>query len=843
MSRVLLLCLLFVTGCSFLPENPPPVMDERVKAETIPGRVFIGPEFWANRLQDWRKLPDGKLQCVNEGTHRTLHLLTHRVTDESVNLEMSITVDAVKSDMTSKAGFLIGAGAENLDYRAAAMVMKSLGPNFGTICGVENKKLVIRDHETGVEAWSKEVFEFPVVLQLKLDGNSVKLEAKKGANVVATTSFNALPKSSYLGNIALLSHKGHFTFDKWTIKGSKIDVDHKRTAGPVISTQYTLSNKIMKLTAQLMPVGKNSAKFVTLERKNKDSWEKITDAPLIIPGYTATFKIKDWNTANDTQVRVKYNLDGKAHYYEGLIVKEPLNKGEVVVAAFTGNHNMQRGLQADGYSWSEENLWFPHNDIINNVKKHGADVLFFSGDQVYENDSPTPADKSGGEASHIDYLYKWYLWCWAFRDVTRDRPTILIMDDHDVYQGNIWGDSGAKMTGVITDGNSNTPVAGWANDDKTGYVLSADWVKMTERTQTSHLPDPYDPTPVKQGIGVSYTSMNYAGVSMAIMEDRKFKSGCKGLIPGLSGREDHIKDPNFDTNTLDLPGLKLYGERQLKFLKDWGQNWENHEMKLILSQTIPANMATHHGWSLNRMYADLDSNGWPQSRRNETLRIMRKSFAPLIGGDQHLSTMVQHGIDDWNDSLYSFCVPSIGNFYPRAWMPESSGKNRQGKAAHFGDHIDGFGNKVTVHAVTNPTALTGIPTKKPFALHNKMPGYGIVKVNKAKRTYTFESWNRYEDAKSGKPYPGWPFTINQTDNYKGKIAGYLPTLNIEGAVDPVIKILDSEGNLVYSLRIKGSTFKPHVFTKGTYQIHIKSGTKSKTVTGMRISDKSVTVKF
>ena len=831
MNKILLLITLLFSAC---------VQQREPEKVIVPSRTFIGPEFWANRLQDWQKQKDGTIRSVSDKTHRTLHLLTHRITDPKAILSMSVEIDDEKADATSKAGFLIGAGADDLDYRAAAMVMKSIGPNFGTICGIENKKLVIRDHETGVEAWSKNVFELPVKLILSLDGDTVKLEAKKGMDTVASTMFKGLPQSSYIGNIALLSHNGLFNFKNWQIKGQNLDFDTSRTAGPILSTQYTLSNKILKLTAQLMPVGSYDSNYVTLEAKKDDKWSKIADAEIVIPGYTVTFKINNWQADKDTAVRVVYELDGKKHYYSGTITREPLNKDEVIVAAFTGNHNMQRGLQSDGYSWSSENLWFPHNDIVANVKKHGSDVLFFSGDQVYENDSPTPADKSGGEASHLDYLYKWYLWCWAFRDVTKDRPTILILDDHDVFQGNIWGDSGAKMTGVITDGNSNTPVAGWANDDKAGYVLSAEWVKMTERTQTSHLPDPYDPAPVKQGIGVYYTSMNYAGISMAIMEDRKFKSGCKGLIPGLTGREDHIKDPNFDTRNLDLPGLKLYGERQLKFLADWGQNWDGHEMKLILSQTIPANMATHHGWSLNRMYADLDSNGWPQSKRNEALKVMRKSFAPLIGGDQHLSTVVHHGIDDWKDSVYSFCVPSIANFYPRAWMPENPGKNRRDMEAHFGDHIDGFGNKVTVHAVTNPTALTGIPTQKPYALHNKMPGYGIVKVNKAKRTYTFESWNRYEDAKSGKPYPGWPFTIKQTDNYHGKIAGHLATLNIKGAKDPVVKIY-SFGELIYSIRIKGSTFRPHVFTSGTYDVVIEDGKKSKKLSGLKISNKTLTI--
>lgn len=838
MKRLLLITLLILCGCTVLIKK-----DEEKKEKEIYSRVFIGPEFWANRLQDWKKFEDGSIQTVSDKTHRTLHLLTHRITDSKAELEMEITVDSVKSDMTSKAGFLIGAGAENLDYRAAAMVMKSIGPNFGTICGIENGKLVIRDHETGVEAWSKETFKYPVRLKLMLKNGAVSLEALNGKSVVAKASFNHLPESSFKGNIALLSHNGLFKFENWEIKGSGLDIDKSRTAGPILSTQYTVSNGTMKLSAQMMPIGERDSKTVILEAQMDGSWKNIAETEIIRSGYTATFKVNNWMTSKDIPVRVKYDLDGKTHLYEGTIVKEPKEKNEVVMAAFTGNHNMQRGLQADGYSWSEENLWFPHNDIVINVKKHGADILFFSGDQVYENDSPTPADKTGGEASHLDYLYKWYLWCWAFRDVTKDRPTILILDDHDVFQGNIWGDSGAKMTGIITEGNSNTPVAGWANDDKTGYVLSAEWVKMTERTQTSHLPDPYDPTPVKQGIGVYYTSMTYAGVSMAIMEDRKFKSGCKGLIPGMTGREDHIKDPNFDTRMLDKPGLSLYGQRQLDFLNNWGKNWDNHEMKLILSQTIPANMATHHGWSLNRMYADLDSNGWPQSRRNETLKIMRKSFAPLIGGDQHLSTMVQHGVDEWHDSIFSFCVPSIANFYPRAWMPENPGKNRGDREAHFGDHIDGFGNKVSVYAVTNPTALTGVPTKKPYALHNKMPGYGIVRVNKSNRTYTFESWNRYEDAKEGKPYAGWPYTIKQTDNYYGKVAGHLPTIKVEGAVNPVLKLYDSLDNLIYSIRINGDSFRPHVFARGKYKVVLESKGKEKTLTDLGMTNNTVVVKF
>ena len=69
-----------------------------------------------------------------------------------------------------------------------------------------------------------------------------------------------------------------------------------------------------------------------------------------------------------------------------------------------------------------------------------------------------------------------------------------------------------------------------AGDDG-GYFYHHEYVKMVERAQCGHLPDPFDPTPVEQGIGVYYTNLNIGGVDFAIIEDRKFKTGPKGKIP------------------------------------------------------------------------------------------------------------------------------------------------------------------------------------------------------------------------------------------------------------------------------------------------------------------------
>ena len=109
-----------------------------------------------------------------------------------------------------------------------------------------------------------------------------------------------------------------------------------------------------------------------------------------------------------------------------------------------------------------------------------------------------------------------------------------------------------------------------------------------------------------------------------------------------------------------MPGKVLLGDRQLNFLADWSINWNNHEMKIVLSQTIFANMATHHG-NMFRLIADLDSDGWPQTGRNKAVDALRKGFTFHLAGDQHLGSFVHHGIDEWNDAIYSFCVPSIAN--------------------------------------------------------------------------------------------------------------------------------------------------------------------------------------
>ncbi len=794
-------------------------------------RTWVGPDYWANRLQDWR-IRGGRLECLEGSASkpmRTVHLLTERLNDNYGEFRMRVRTGLIGAEASARAatGFLIGAG-RRLDYRAAALIHHSPGPGAGLFAGVDGQGyLFIRDLE---QPDAPDVVRSRRGLQ-SVDEIEIRLEARRaegkyclilaaasvsGGQGVGSVSVNEIELDRLEGNVALVSHPGdwseRFWFRDWSLDGSKFRTERENTCGPIISAQHTLSRGVLKMTAQLMPIGQADNQTVTLQVSRESSWTTVAEERVVAPGWTATFKVEDWNAASNVRYRLLYDLktaDGEAEQYEwgGTVRRDPDSAREIVVAGFTGNHNVRHpGVDRGTYTWTQDWLWFPHTDIVEHVSRHKPDLLFFSGDQVYEGASPTSADRSGNASSYLDYMYKWYLWCWAFRDLTRDIPCICIPDDHDVYQGNLWGAGGRKTN----------------KDDRGGYVMPADFVRMVERTQCSNLPDPYDPRPIEQGIGVYYTAMDYGRISFAILEDRKFKSGCAGLVPPTtSGRADHVVDPSFDPATADVPGATLLGDRQLRFLEDWATNWRGVDMKMALSQTMFANMATHHGPKLNYLVADYDSNGWPQTGRNKALDLLRRCFAFHLGGDQHLATIVHHGIDNWGDACWSFVVPSIANFYPRAYRPKQPGRNLPDGAPEFmGRHLDGFGNKVTVYAATNPGESM---EREPAALHDKMPGYGIVKLDKKDRTITMECWPRFVDPRrSGAgQYEGWPMTIRQTDNYARDAVAYLPTIKVSGMRDPVLQIINERnGRVVYTLRIEGKTWRPKVFEPGAYTIKV-----------------------
>lgn len=562
---------------------------------------------------------------------------------------------------------------------------------------------------------------------------------------------------------------------------------------------YTVNNNILKMTVQFYPLKDGESRTAFLQIVEAGQWKDVAQSTITEDEYgneagdktwTAHFRVEGWDMTRDYAYRVSA-LDGKA-LYEGRIRRDPVEKDTIVVGVFSCNSIYE---QHGGY--------VPRTDIIENIKKADPDLLFFAGDQVYD---------------HKHHLGYWLKFGRQFGEIIRDRPTITIPDDHDVGHGNLWGAGGKKsMTMAGHDG---------------GYFMPVSYVKAVERAQTWHLPDPFDPTPVLQGIGVYYTAMTLGRISFAIIEDRKFKSGPEGLVPQQGPRPDHILNPDYDPKSIDVPGAELLGDRQLHFLDVWGQDWDGADMKAVLSQTIFCGGAHLHGEKRERLHADLDSNGWPQTGRNKALDKIRRCFAVHIAGDQHLASIFHHGIDDWDDACYSFCMPAVANLYPRWWAPETPGENRQpGMPDYTGRHFDGFGNRITCWAVANPAD----DPQSGDRLGTRAAGFGIVRFNKPTREITLECWPRNVDIDNpAAQYPGWPKTITQEDNYGRAAVACLPTLNILGQENPVVQIIDeSDGEVLYTLRINGTSFRPKVFKEGVYTVKVGEGSAVKVLTGIR----------
>ncbi len=476
---------------------------------------------------------------------------------------------------------------------------------------------------------------------------------------------------------------------------------------------YTVSKGTLKLSAQLYPLYPDETRSVRLEVERGGQWTEIASEEVNDLGWSALFRIENWDTTLDVAYRLRH---GNKAMYQGLIRHDPVEKEQIVVAAFSCSSNRDRG---------------DRESYVRNVEYLDPDLIFLAGDQSYD---------------HTEHTASWLLFGSQFGEMWRERPCISIPDDHDIGQPNLWGESGKVST-----------LSG-ASDG--GYTYHPEYVKMVERCQTANLPDPFDPTPIGQGIGVYYTNLLLGEVDFAILEDRKFKTGPAGKIPQQGPRPDHINDPAYDPSTIDVPGLVLLGKRQLDFLNQWGTWNEGVKMRAVLSQTGFCGAAHLHGSVDNRLHADLDSNGWPQTGRKKALRAIRKAGAIHIGGDQHLATVIQHGIEDFGDGPWAFIVPaSVNTIYKRWWWPEDElpGNNPDPDSPlpWTGDYYDGMGNPITIYAYANPeNASDGA-------------GFGLIRFHKTLREVTFECWPRdvFVLEKGAAQFPGWPFTLKLDTGY------------------------------------------------------------------------------
>jgi alkaline phosphatase D len=746
------------------PAAPAAGLEPVEAAPTDRTRTWLGPSWWANRLQDWR-LHQGRLECVaatGPMRTRTVAVLTRELVAGDLPARIGVRTGLLAAGQ-GFSGFLVGAGAGRLDHRAAALVQGASGEGGGILCTFEADGSVgFRDHTDEGRQFAYAPLrgtvragrprpraldeDVELVLELEPRGRGrfrLRLQARDRAGTpLASARLDGVDGAALTGGIALVSSStdanggARHWFAGLGTAGAKVARRPERAEGPILGTLYTLNGPVLKLTAQLFPVGDSDPGEVRLQlARPEGGWADAATAP-VGPGFAACFRLTGWDGSAARDYRVLWAAGtAQEQAYEGTVAADPGGAGELRVGLVDCTIHSYRPLNVGSDAndrlaggrplglYTERNLYFPYARLVAELRRRRPQLLAAVGDQYYEH---RPTTRDPGPEPTLDMLYRWYLWLWAFRDLTCSLPTVVLVDDHDVYHPNLWGNGGVPAPG--------------GDYRQGGYIHPAAWVNLVQRVQTSHNPDPYDPAPVAQGIGVYYGAFRYGGVGFALVEDRKFKTGDKDNRDAAGRRDD----------------LTILGDRQQRFLADWASS-DPGGPKICFSQTLWGCLQTDER---GRAQFDADADAAVAGRRT-ALELVRRAGALLCSGDQHLASLVRHGLDGFGDGPIQFVAPAAGSAWQR-WFEPAGGLPNPGATPDTGDFTDAYGNRMRVLAVANPRI-----TKAAFRAarrgrnaelgdrDRKREGYGLVRVDKAGRQFVIECW----PWDGGPQFPGWPYRL------------------------------------------------------------------------------------
>ncbi|GGZ39168.1 hypothetical protein GCM10007049_35650 [Echinicola pacifica] len=769
-----------------------------VDFKKFPDRVWPGKSLWSIPMEDW-KVESGALRFFGKEKESRVNLLEYQLEPGKGDFTVQASLNYKQG---SNADFSAGISVGLVDSTDPESAKSACYFGKGIFGGISSSGHLVLGKETiSLPALDEGTYELTLIGQD--DGSHTGLELHLSQNQKPIKSLSLDHPESLKGLIALTclgsNTDGECAWKTLSANGTKLLYSPESCFGPILWSMYTLSKGELRISAQLPPVAEKDLKQISLYFKEKGKWSLSQKTSIDPKSYVATFTYADWEPEEDTAYKFQYKHDGDLHEYEGTIRKDPKDK-PLVIGGLTCQH-------AAG---------FPYRPLVENLSRYNPDLLYFSGDQIYENNGQYAIKRSPERESILSYLGKWYMFGWAFGEVMRDRPTVCTPDDHDVFQGNLWGEGGEGIS-----------MEQWEEvmDAHGGLVQSVEMINVVNQTQTAHLPPPVKPASMKGGISSWFTEMNYGGISFAIISDRLFKSGPEMLNIG-TGRIDHIKKL-YSPNALSKKGLSMVGEQQLSFLKDWVEDWDGASMKVLLSQTLFANVCTHHGPAKDFLFGDLDSGGWPKEQRDEVLRIVRRASAFHINGDQHIPFLVQYSIDEDRDGPWTFCTPAISTGYPRWCEPDHVNMPFSDRPLHnlpnTGVYRDVFGNRNYIYATGNPLPqLPKEPNRYKMA-EAKASGFGIITMDQSMRTIKMEAIRFLAnlDAPSAEnTFPGWPLTIQQLDCDGRKPLGYLPKVSCKEPNQLVKIYKKSDGELIQAIRIRGKEYVPPVYQVDQYRIEV-----------------------
>lgn len=750
-------------------------LDHRVPLDENATRVWLGEHFWANRLQDWR-LNSGWAECINEREGfevRTVSLLSRMLIEGAHSGRIRSRFRLLRhGDGNGFCGFLLGVGQGKLDWRGACFAQRAGGEGGGFLAVMNtNGQLSFQDFSNAETPIPYETYTTAQQQQPNMPNGIGSREINLDCHIDATDDglFDVrliaadaqtdeeigfavrtdVPASELQGGVMLVSSaEPRKSGTRWAFKdvvtgGQKIGVFEDHTLGSVMGCLHTLNKDVLRLSAQFMPIDTARHPEARLDYKPAER-EEWTRGPIaaIGDGFLAFFRLAGWDSSITHDYRIVDPVQDET-LFSGQIVKDPSSDRPLKIALFSCILPCNKHIDREDYTpnyknekvlgrYTPENILFPHNEIVKSSRFHDPDLFIFCGDQFYENYPTT--DRNPDSELKLDTLYRWYLWYWAFRDSVRNRPTIILADDHDVLQGNLWGKGGDS--------------SGGPREEDGGFKHDLETIRMVYRCLHIHNPDPFDPAPISHNIPVAYANFVYGGTSFAIVEDRKFKSPPRPE-----------EDPRSVTGS-------LLGARQEQFLAAW-KTMDPGLPKVCITASIWGSPQTAPDLSSDGLplpLIDYDANGYPFDGRNRAVELVADANAVVLAGDQHLGMVAHQGLESFDDGAVFFSGPAAAAFWQR-WF-EGHGKldNQRDNDPNTGDFVDFCGNKMRVLAVANPKLNYDefVANKRNWGnfiadRSLKSEGYGLVRVDHAARQFVMECWSWDSDPATDRQFDGWPY--------------------------------------------------------------------------------------
>jgi alkaline phosphatase D len=401
-------------------------------------RTWLAPAYWANRLQDWR-LNAGRIECLQAAKTngcRTVSVMTR----ELVAGQTAATITARTGTLAVGAGFsgfLVGAGAGLLDYRAAALVGCAGGTGGGILCTYESDGHVrFRDH-----ANEKQQLSWPVIAATSSSGPvpartlaedvvltlavtpaaggrfTLALTARAFADgrLLSTATIAGVAEQRLLGGMSLVSSPApaatgaRYWFRDFAAAGAKVAAHPERALGPIVATLYSLSGGVLKLTAQLQPISAAEPQQVVLQYRptGGTAWQQGPVSTLDA-GFAAHFRVAGWDATRSFDYQVVY-APGTASQsiYRGRIAKDPIAKSPIVVGLVTCTIHSFRSLDRASSGtpriageqplglYTDANLYYPYAPLVAGLTAQQPDLLVALGDQPRRRSTTSPSTTCG----------------------------------------------------------------------------------------------------------------------------------------------------------------------------------------------------------------------------------------------------------------------------------------------------------------------------------------------------------------------------------------------------------------------------------------------------------------